>query len=96
MLEIRPCCEHCGKDLPGNSTEAMICTFECTYCAECATAIFENVCPNCGGNFEKRSIRPGRYNDKYPTKTERLHKPKDLSEAKLNTEKYKNISPEDR
>ena len=96
MLEIRPCCEHCGKDLPRNSMEAMICTFECTYCLDCANKIFENVCPNCGGNFEKRPIRPSKYNQKFPVSTERLYKPKDLSEAKINTQKYKNTAPEDR
>jgi hypothetical protein len=96
MLEIRPCCEHCNKDLPRTSTEAMICTFECTYCSDCAVNIFENVCPNCGGNFEKRPIRPSKYNETYPSSEERLHKPKDLSEAKQNTTKYKNLAPEDR
>ena len=78
MLEIRPNCEHCNKDLPNTSTEAMICTFECTYCRTCALEIFENVCPNCTGNFVERPIRPSKYDEKYPASTERVFKPKDL------------------
>lgn len=58
MFEIRPNCEHCNKDLPNESTEALICTFECTFCVECVTTIFNQVCPNCGSGFEKRPIRP--------------------------------------
>lgn len=96
MLEIRPCCEHCGKDLSNTTTEAMICTFECTFCYSCASEIFENVCPNCGGNFEKRPVRPSKFKDKYPSGSQRLHEPKDLSEAKFLTEKFKNIPPENR
>ena len=58
MLEIRPNCETCNKDLPPNSTDAYICSFECTYCENCALNTLKNVCPNCGGNFQKRPIRP--------------------------------------
>ena len=58
MLELRPVCENCGKDLPNESQEAMICTFECTFCKECVETILNHVCPNCGGGFEKRPIRP--------------------------------------
>lgn len=58
MLELRPNCEHCDKDLPPNSTDARICSYECTYCARCVDTILKNVCPNCGGGFEKRPIRP--------------------------------------
>lgn len=58
MLELRPVCENCGKALPPGATDAMICSFECTYCARCAQDILSNVCPNCGGGFEKRPIRP--------------------------------------
>ncbi len=60
MLEIRPLCEHCGKDLPNDSDEAMICSFECTFCVSCVKDILKNVCPNCGGGFEKRPTRPVR------------------------------------
>ena len=58
MLEIRPNCEHCNKALPNTSTNAMICSFECTYCKVCAIDIFKNVCPSCTGNFVQRPIRP--------------------------------------
>ncbi len=70
MLKIKPNCEHCGKLLPNNSTEAMICTFECTFCESCVTNILENVCPNCGGGFEKRPSRPTKLLQKYPASTE--------------------------
>lgn len=58
MLELRPTCENCRKSLPPNSTEAMICTYECTFCRDCVEKILENVCPNCGGGFVPRPIRP--------------------------------------
>jgi uncharacterized protein len=58
MLELRPTCEHCNKALPPDSLEARICSYECTYCASCVECILENVCPNCGGGFVPRPIRP--------------------------------------
>lgn len=57
MLEIKPNCECCDKALPADSTEAMICSYECTFCRHCVEIEFDNVCPNCGGNFEARPIR---------------------------------------
>ena len=96
MLEIRTCCEHCGKDLPNQSTEAMICSFECTYCRDCAIGIFSNVCPGCDGNFEKRPIRPKRHLLKNALSNQRIYKPKDLSETILKREKFKNIPPDER
>lgn len=93
MLEIRPNCEHCNKDLPYNSTEAMICSFECTYCKTCALEIFENVCPSCSGNFVERPIRPLKMIEKYPALTERNYSPKNLEKAKVNSNKYKDIHP---
>lgn len=59
-LELRPNCELCGRDLPPNSTEARICSYECTYCAECADTRLFNVCPNCGGDCQPRPIRPSK------------------------------------
>ena len=59
-LELRPNCEFCDRDLPPESPDARICTFECTFCAECVETKLFNVCPNCGGGFEKRPIRPLR------------------------------------
>lgn len=96
MLEIRPNCEHCNKELPNTSTEAMICSFECTYCQACALETFENVCPSCSGNFVNRPIRPQKEIEKYPASKKVIFKPKDLKIAKSNTEAFKNINPEKR
>lgn len=96
MLSIRPNCEHCNKALPNNSTEAMICSFECTYCSTCALEIFENVCPSCSGNFVPRPIRPKNEIVNHPASNEKIFKPKDLKKAKINTEFYKNIPPNKR
>ena len=60
MLELRPTCEHCNKALPPDSLEARICTFECTFCAHCVDTLLDNVCPNCGGGFVPRPIRPSK------------------------------------
>lgn len=78
MLDIRPTCEHCNKKLPAHCNEAVICTFECTFCKTCATDLFKNVCPNCGGNFSKRPIRPKHLLDKYPASKKEIYKPKDV------------------
>ena len=93
MLDIRPNCEHCNKDLPNTSTEAMICSFECTYCKTCAIEIFENVCPSCSGNFVERPIRPSKMIEKYPASTKKVFKPKNTEKAKINSDKYKEIHP---
>jgi len=58
MLELRPNCEYCDKNLPPDSTEAYICTYECTFCLSCVENILRNVCPNCGGGLVLRPIRP--------------------------------------
>ena len=60
MLELRPTCEHCNKPLPPDSLEARICSYECTFCASCVEMVLGNVCPNCGGGFVPRPIRPAR------------------------------------
>ena len=57
MLEMRPVCEHCNKPLPVDSGEAMICAYECTFCRTCVETTLNNICPNCGGTFEKRPIK---------------------------------------
>jgi uncharacterized protein len=59
-LELRPNCEYCDKDLPASATDARICSYECTFCAACVDAVLSNVCPNCGGGFAPRPIRPAR------------------------------------
>jgi len=58
MLQLRPNCEYCDKDLAPDATDAMICSYECTFCAECVADRLLNVCPNCGGGFVPRPIRP--------------------------------------
>ncbi|SFS36587.1 hypothetical protein SAMN05192570_0935 [Brevundimonas viscosa] len=75
MLELRPNCECCDRDLPFDSPDARICTFECTFCAACAEGTLKGVCPNCGGNFVARPIRPARLMAKYPASTTRVVKP---------------------
>ena len=72
MLELRPNCECCDKDLPPESREAMICTFECTFCADCADNMFGGACPNCGGEFSRRPVRPAGKLVKYPASTMRV------------------------
>jgi hypothetical protein len=59
-LQVRPNCEYCDRDLPPNSLLARICSFECTFCADCVETKLQNVCPNCGGGFAPRPIRPAR------------------------------------
>ena len=81
MLELRPICEHCALPLPPHATDAMICSFECTFCRECVEGVLGNVCSNCGGGFVPRPIRPARnwrgdnYVGAYPPSTERRHRP---------------------
>ena len=60
MLELRPTCENCNAALPPDSTDARICSYECTFCADCVDRVLRNVCPNCGGGFVPRPIRPSR------------------------------------
>ena len=78
MLTLKPNCEHCDGDLPPNSTEARICSFECTFCAACVETVLLDLCPNCGGNFAPRPIRPAALLEQYPASTERVHRPADL------------------
>ncbi len=60
MLELRPNCELCDKDLPPDAADARICSYECTFCAACVDDVLHDVCPNCGGGFQPRPIRPRR------------------------------------
>lgn len=57
-LELRPNCECCDRDLPPGSRDALICSFECTFCSDCASAVLGGLCPNCGGELVRRPIRP--------------------------------------
>ncbi|MGH8369831.1 MAG: DUF1272 domain-containing protein [Gammaproteobacteria bacterium] len=76
MLEMRPNCECCDKDLPPDSNDAMICSFECTFCHDCAEHRLHGMCPNCGGGFTPRPIRPTHLLVKYPASIRRVHNPK--------------------
>ena len=75
MLQLRPNCECCDRDLPNESSEARICTFECTFCSTCVDTRLAGVCPNCGGEFAVRPRRPADKLAKYPASTQRIHKP---------------------
>lgn len=72
MLALRPSCEKCDRDLPPESGDARICSFECTFCVACAEGVLNGVCPNCGGGFERRPVRPAAALVKYPASTERV------------------------
>ncbi len=74
MLELRPNCECCDKDLPPDSSEAMICTFECTFCVDCADGILSDICPNCGGELVRRPVRPASKLIDNPASTKRILK----------------------
>jgi len=75
MLEMRPSCECCDTPLPPDRPGAMICTFECTFCSDCARDTLGGICPNCGGDLGARPVRPGRLLTKYPASTRRVVKP---------------------
>jgi len=102
MLELRPTCEHCSKGLPPASTEAMICTYECTFCKRCVDEVLENVCPNCGGGFCPRPIRPSHNlkNDNYlgkdPASTKVRHNPVNIEAHREFSKSIKNIPPHER
>ncbi len=102
MLELRPTCEHCNVALPPTSTQARICSFECTFCADCVNHVHANVCPNCGGGFVPRPIRPardwknGNTVAKYPPSTTVKHRPVDASAHQAFAAKIRDIAAEDR
>jgi hypothetical protein len=77
MLKLKPNCECCDADLPPDAGNARICSFECTFCAACADAHFNGICPNCGGGFAPRPIRPANLLEKYPASRQRVVKPHD-------------------
>lgn len=74
MLELRPNCECCDRDLPPESELAMICTFECTFCRACVEERLGGRCPNCGGNFAPRPIRPASRLEGHPASTRRIQR----------------------
>lgn len=75
MLQLRPNCECCDRDLPPDAAEARICSFECTFCAACVETRLGGVCPNCGGGFVARPVRPAALLGRFPASTERVVKP---------------------
>ncbi|HWA21432.1 MAG TPA: DUF1272 domain-containing protein [Caulobacterales bacterium] len=100
-LELRPNCEYCDKDLPPDSIEACICTYECTFCADCVE-IIHNVCPNCGGGFVPRPIRPvkewrpGLSLAKRPASTKRVALSYSFDEIAAFSKKLRIVPPEKR
>ena len=104
MLEIRPNCELCDRDLPPASHDAMICTYECTYCVSCVESHLNNVCPKCGGNFQPRPIRPKaawRPDRKlglghHPASTKRVITPFDMKNILAFVARVAGTAPEDR
>lgn len=102
MLELRPTCEHCNKPLPPESTEAMICSFECTFCRACVGDVLDHVCPNCGGGFVPRPNRPARnwkgdnYLGAYPASTKVKHRPVDRQAHARFAAPIKGLPPERR
>ena len=102
MLELRPTCENCNKALPPHSQEARICSYECTFCATCVNTLLANVCPNCGGGFVPRPVRPSKnwkgdnYLGKDPANTVSIHRPVDLKAHAVFAATIKTIPPERR
>jgi uncharacterized protein len=102
MLELRPTCENCNRVLPPDSLDARICSYECTFCAACVANVLSNVCPNCGGGFVPRPVRPaqdrkdGNFLGKDPASTKVKHRPVHAAgHAKL-TAKVGHIPPHER
>jgi uncharacterized protein len=81
MLQLRPNCECCNKDLPSESVDARICTFECTFCSDCAGTKLSGICPNCGGELVTRPRRPAGKLASYPASTARVFKPQGCQPA---------------
>jgi hypothetical protein len=101
MLELRPGCEHCGRPLPPDSTEAMICSYECTFCHDCVERLHD-VCPNCGGGFVPRPIRPahewkpGVFLGRQPASERRVFRPVDLAAHEAFAASLREVPPERR
>lgn len=102
MLEIRPNCEFCDKDLAPDSNEARICSYECTFCSDCVDSLLHNVCPNCGGGFVTRPIRPvtehrpGTSLRQQPASTRRVQAKFDRSEIEAFARQIQHIAAESR
>ena len=101
-LQLRPNCEYCDRDLPPDSQDARICSYECTFCAECVESKLGNVCPNCGGGFAPRPIRPvrewrpGVCAEKQLPSDKRVHLKYDLDDVAAHCARIRDIPPEKR
>jgi hypothetical protein len=101
-LQLRPNCEYCDKDLPPNAMDARICSYECTFCAECVETKLHNVCPNCGGGFAPRPIRPakewrpGVCVAKHVPSDKRVHLKYSLDDVAAHSARIRDIPPEKR
>ena len=104
MLELRPNCELCDRDLPPQSGDARICSYECTYCAHCVETVLHNVCPTCGGGFAPRPIRPARTHREgkrlglahHPASTTRVTSPYTAVDIAAHVARLRDIAPRDR
>ncbi len=101
-LQLRPNCEYCDKDLPPNAPDARICSYECTFCADCVETRLANVCPNCGGGFTARPIRPARQwragvcVTSQPPSQKRVHLKYSAEDIAAQSAKLRDIPPEAR
>lgn len=101
-LQLRPNCEYCDKDLSPSSADVRICTYECTFCTTCAEQVLQNVCPNCGGGFAPRPIRPatewrpGLSLSHQPPSTKRVHLSYDKDNIAQHIARIVDIPPEER
>jgi hypothetical protein len=99
MLQLRPNCECCDKDLPPDAAEARICSYECTFCADCVETVLHNVCPNCGGGFAPRPIRPATEHRpgvslaKQPASMQRVHMKYTREDAAALSARLRDIDP---
>jgi hypothetical protein len=102
VLQLRPTCEHCNRLLPPDSAEAWICSYECTFCGDCVENVLKNVCPNCGGGFMPRPVRPKRnwkgdnYLGKDPASSTAKHRPVDVRAHEKFSAPIRKIPPEQR
>jgi hypothetical protein len=102
MLDLRPNCEYCDKDLPPDAADACICSYECTFCAECVETVLHNVCQNCGGGFAPRPIRPktewrpGVSRARQPPSAKRVHLKYDRAELPAHIARIRDIKPAER
>jgi hypothetical protein len=98
-LQLRPNCEYCDKDLPPDAADARICSYECTFCVECVETKLHNVCPNCGGGFVRRPIRPatewrpGVSRVKQPASSQRVHLKYSFEDVACHSARIRDIDP---